>query len=306
MVWLDRAHGGDAFRHPPWSRRLPKRIRENSVLCQAQRRRLRKSRRKDRGKSRRVLRYHHVLDGLGVLVVWLLGGQQVLGGKMTLGTLLAFYSYMWLFYGPLEWFGQVNSWMSRAFAGAERIFEVIDTQPEAYEDPTAKRVPRMKGGIRFEGVTFGYDKSKPVLKDFDLDIQPGEMIGLVGKSGVGKTTTVNLIARLLRHRLRSPLRSTGTDIPQNPPARLALADRHCAAGAGAFFRHHCRKHRLWSARLFLCGHYGGRSRSQRPQLHHGQARRLMRPKSGRKGPAFGRGSASASPLPAPFSTIRAS
>ena len=53
----------------------------------------------------------------------------------------------------------------------------------------------MKGGIRFEGVTFGYDKSKPVLKDFDLDIQPGEMIGLVGKSGVGKTTTVNLIAR---------------------------------------------------------------------------------------------------------------
>ncbi len=135
------------------------------------------------------------LTGLGVLVVWLLGGQQVLGGKMTLGTLLAFYSYMWLFYGPLEWFGQVNSWMSRAFAGAERIFEVIDTQPEAYEDPTAKRVPRMKGGIRFEGVTFGYDKSKPVLKDFDLDIQPGEMIGLVGKSGVGKTTTVNLIAR---------------------------------------------------------------------------------------------------------------
>ena len=135
------------------------------------------------------------LTGLGVLVVWLLGGQQVLGGKMTLGTLLAFYSYMWLFYGPLEWFGQVNAWMSRAFAGAERIFEVIDTQPEAYEDPTAKRVPRMQGAIRFRGVTFGYDKSKPVLKDFDLDIQPGEMIGLVGKSGVGKTTTVNLIAR---------------------------------------------------------------------------------------------------------------
>ena len=135
------------------------------------------------------------LTGLGVLVVWLLGGLQVLGGEMTLGTLLAFYSYMWLFYGPLEWFGQVNSWMSRAFAGAERIFEVIDTRPEAYEDPTAQRVPQMKGAIRFRGVTFGYDKSKPVLKDFDLDIQPGEMIGLVGKSGVGKTTTVNLIAR---------------------------------------------------------------------------------------------------------------
>ena len=135
------------------------------------------------------------LTGLGMLIVWLLGGQQVLDGRITLGTLLAFYAYMWLLYGPLEWFGQIYVEMTRAFASAERIFEVIDAESESFEAPDAVRLPRMQGHIRFRDVTFGYDKSKPVLHGINLDVKPGEMIGLVGKSGVGKTTTINLIAR---------------------------------------------------------------------------------------------------------------
>ena len=129
----------------------------------------------------------------GVLIVWYYGGLEVIDGELTLGTLMAFYSYMMLLYGPLEWFGMVNSWMTRAVAGAERIFEIIDTPTEAYQNPNAVPMPHIKGRIRFEDVTFGYDKSKPVLHEINLDVKPGEMIGLVGKSGVGKTTTVNLI-----------------------------------------------------------------------------------------------------------------
>jgi ATP-binding cassette subfamily B protein len=136
-----------------------------------------------------------LFTGMGVVIVWFFGGQEVLNGKLTIGTLLAFYSYMWMLYGPLEWFGMVNSWMTRAFAGAERIFEIIDTPPEDYEDPDAVALPDMKGRVTFRDVTFGYDKSKPVLHEINVDIQPGEMIGLVGRSGVGKTTTANLICR---------------------------------------------------------------------------------------------------------------
>ena len=136
-----------------------------------------------------------LVTSLGVLIIWLFGGLEMLKGEFSIGKLLAFYGYMWLVYGPIQWFGQVNNWMTRAFAGAERIFEVIDTPPEAYDDADAVPMPNIEGRIAFRSVTFGYDKSKPVLHEIDLEVSPGEMVGLVGKSGVGKTTTVNLISR---------------------------------------------------------------------------------------------------------------
>lgn len=136
-----------------------------------------------------------LINFLGFIVVWLVGGQQVLGQELTLGELMLFYFYLHMFYGPLRWLGRVNSWMTRAMSAAERIFEVIDTEPEAYNDPNAVAMPNIKGDITFKNVTFGYEAALPVLKDVDLEIKAGEMIGLVGKSGAGKTTTINLICR---------------------------------------------------------------------------------------------------------------
>lgn len=149
--------------------------------------------------------------GWGALINWTFGGCMVLQGRMTLGTLLAANQLLWQVYGPLQWFAQVNQWFSRAMAGAERIFEVIDMQPEAYERPDAVRPAALRGAVTFQNVRFGYDKSNPVLKDINLEVKPGEMIGLVGKSGAGKSTTVSLLCRFYEADAGS-LKVDGVDI----------------------------------------------------------------------------------------------
>ena len=131
----------------------------------------------------------------GAFFVWYFGGLQILRGELSLGELMAFISYLWMLYRPLKWFGDFYSFMVRAFAGAERIFEVIDARTEPFGDPDARPMPNIAGRVTFKDVAFGYDPGKIVLRDVDLDVQPGEMIGLVGRSGVGKSTLINLICR---------------------------------------------------------------------------------------------------------------
>lgn len=131
----------------------------------------------------------------GAFFVWYFGGKQILNNEMTLGALIAFISYLWMMYQPLQWFGKLYNLMLRAFAGAERIFEVIDTEAEPFGDENAVRIPNVRGRVTFRNAQFGYDPGKPILKGVDLDVASGEMIGLVGKSGVGKSTLINLICR---------------------------------------------------------------------------------------------------------------
>lgn len=130
---------------------------------------------------------------LGSVICWAVGGYMVYSRQLTLGEFYRIFALLALVYGPLQWFAAINNWFSRAMAGADRIFEIIDMDKEAY---AAKGIDKpIEGRVTFEKVRFGYDKSNPVIKNMSLDVQPGEMIGLVGKSGAGKSTTINLICR---------------------------------------------------------------------------------------------------------------
>ncbi len=135
------------------------------------------------------------VTGSGIFIAWYFGGRAVIGGDLSLGDLVAFIQYLWMLYGPLQWFNQIYNWMSRALVGADRIFDVIDTPTEPYAVPGKLTIHPLRGDVEFREVTFGYDKTKPVLKKVDLHVQPGEMVGLVGKSGAGKSTTAHLVCR---------------------------------------------------------------------------------------------------------------
>ncbi len=149
----------------------------------------------------------------GIFLVWYFGGRQILNGELTLGVQMAFISYIWQLYRPLQFFSNANNMITRSLAGAERIFEVIDARPESFDERAAVALPNLQGRVVFREVAFGYDPGKPVLKSVDLEVEPGEMIGLVGKSGVGKSTLINLICRFYDVD-RGVLEIDGSDIRQ--------------------------------------------------------------------------------------------
>lgn len=135
--------------------------------------------------------------GIGSVCVWYFGGRAILdpNSSFTFGDLIAFIGYMVMFYAPLQWFTAVVNWMTHAFASAERILHILDQDPEQYDDPNAITLPKIEGAIEFQDVRFSYDRGKEVIKGVTVAIQPGEMIGLVGKSGAGKSTLINLCCR---------------------------------------------------------------------------------------------------------------
>ncbi len=132
---------------------------------------------------------------IGTLLVWAVGGYWVVTGRMTAGTLMAFIGYMWMFYGPIHMVAHMDRMFNRAASSVQRIFEILDTEPVIFSKTAAHQPERIEGGIELRGVSFSYDGVRKVLEHVDLVVQPGEMIGLAGPSGGGKTTLVNLISR---------------------------------------------------------------------------------------------------------------
>jgi subfamily B ATP-binding cassette protein MsbA len=128
------------------------------------------------------------------LVLWF-GAQQVLHGRMTTGDLIAFLLYAVMLSGPMGSFAGLYGRVQEALGSTERVFELLDTRPEVVESPDARTLPAISGHVAFHDVSFEYDPRQPVLRHVTLEAKPGEVIALVGPSGVGKTTLVNLIPR---------------------------------------------------------------------------------------------------------------
>jgi subfamily B ATP-binding cassette protein MsbA len=135
-----------------------------------------------------------LLGGIGVAVILWVGGYSVVRGDMTPGTFFSFMTALLMLYAPVRNLNKVNLEVQEGLAAAARIFELLDTVAEVREAKDAISLPQISKGIEFEEVSFKYD-SEPVLKSLSLHVRVGEIIAIVGMSGAGKTSLVNLLPR---------------------------------------------------------------------------------------------------------------
>jgi ATP-binding cassette, subfamily B, bacterial len=150
---------------------------------------------------------------------WALVTESTALGKLTPGLMVQYITYLPMLYMPLQVMTRLNEWLTRSMTAAERIFEILDTEPEVAEPLEPVQIPEIKGRIEMRDVVFGYEKHTPVIKGMSVDIPPGEMLGLVGHSGAGKSTTINLVTRLYDAD-EGQILIDGVDIRRIPIAQL--------------------------------------------------------------------------------------
>ena len=135
-----------------------------------------------------------IQTSLGSILIFVVGGYMVINGLETVGTLVAFTGYLWRFYRPVQEFGRMNHRLQHCVTSAERVFEILDADPEPLGTGGIRLDP-VHGGVEFRNVRFSYEPGKYALDNVSFKVEPGEMIGLVGPSGAGKSTLVHLVAR---------------------------------------------------------------------------------------------------------------
>ncbi len=133
--------------------------------------------------------------GIGSYIAIYFGGLDVLAGTMTVGSLTQFVTYTGYLYGPLGWMTHLPRSIMQMVTSMNRIYDVLDEEPAIKDGENSKEI-EIQGDICFEDVTFGYNSYEPVIEHVNLNVKKGEMIGLVGASGTGKSTMINLIMRL--------------------------------------------------------------------------------------------------------------
>ena len=136
-----------------------------------------------------------VFSTIGIALILGCGGQLVLQEKLTIGVLITFLGYVQQFFRPVRAIGTLYTQFQTALAAAERVLSLLSRPPAYVPSPNARPLPPIRGQIEFEQLTFGYRKAEPVLKEISFQIQPGQMTALVGPTGAGKTTLVNLLFR---------------------------------------------------------------------------------------------------------------
>ena len=141
---------------------------------------------------------------LGGVVIWALGGKMVIdqmgieNPTITIGLLVSFISYATMFYGPVDFFANLSDSMQNATASLERIMDILDAEPE-HNFGKGNTDADMAGVIEFKNVNFSFDRTKKVLKNINLRIEPGDIVGIVGTTGSGKSTLINLLLRYYDH-----------------------------------------------------------------------------------------------------------
>lgn len=137
----------------------------------------------------------NIMGSIAIAVVAGLGGWMAVQGTVTIGVITSFIFYARNFSQPLQQLANLYNTVQSALAGAERIFETIDEKPEINDKPDAKPLEEIKGDVVFEDVDFSYDGKTPILKNMSFHAEPGQMMALVGPTGAGKTTMVNVLSR---------------------------------------------------------------------------------------------------------------
>ena len=136
-----------------------------------------------------------LLGGIGMAGALWYGSNEIASGRLTIGELTSFIATLFLMYGPAKKLSRVNANLQQAMAASERIFEMMDTHSEVREKPDAQPMRPFTRSIEFQDVVFGYDEGRRILRGVNVNVTAGQMIAIVGRSGAGKTTLVNLLPR---------------------------------------------------------------------------------------------------------------